>query len=66
MTTDQLREDIGALKANMDWVRGEVSAIRTDIRELDRFKWKLVGGATVLGVFLGTVVNLAMQLVGAR
>jgi hypothetical protein len=59
---DGLKEDIGALKEGMSWIKAELSGLREDVKALDQFKWRIAGGAAVLGVLLGSIGSFVSKL----
>jgi hypothetical protein len=56
---DWLREDIKALKADVD---SQLTDIRSDVKSLLAFKWQMIGSTTIVSLIIGVVINIAIAL----
>lgn len=55
---------IGKLEEFRDWAKDELAEIKADVKALQRFKWRVAGGAGVLAVLLTILVEVFHALRG--
>lgn len=49
---------LGELKAFRDQTQKDLAEIKSDVKELKQFKWRVAGGAAVLSVILAAVIEI--------
>lgn len=52
-----LKEDIATLKENARWQNAEIAEIKSDVKSVLEWKWKIVGAAGVVGALASAVVQ---------
>ena len=55
--SELLVQSLNKLDADIRGLRGEMQGLREDIKELDAFKWRIYGIASVLSVGLTLILN---------
>ena len=55
---------IGKLEEFRDWAKAELTEIKSDVKALNQFKWRVAGGAGVLAVLLTILVEVFHALRG--
>lgn len=49
---------IGKLEEFKEWVMRDLHEIKSDVKALNQFKWRVAGGAAVLSVLLTVVIEV--------
>lgn len=49
---------IGRLEEFKEWASKEFTEIKAEIRSLNRFKWKIAGGAAVVSGIVAAIIEL--------
>lgn len=47
--------------AQLKWITQSVHEIKIDIRDLQAFKWKMIGAGTLIGLSLGVILELVKK-----
>lgn len=55
---DELHRSIGKLEGHMEAVKKDVAEIKSDVKALNQFKWRVAGGAAALSIFLTAAIEL--------
>ena len=53
---------IGRLEEFRSWTQKELAEIKTDVKALNQFQWRVAGGAGVLSVIISAVVTGIVEL----
>jgi hypothetical protein len=57
----ELHRDLGKLTEGMEWVKSQLVELRSDVRGLNHFKWKVAGGAAAVSIMIGVLMRLVLK-----
>jgi hypothetical protein len=52
---------LGKVEEGIEWLKEEIKEIKTDVKALNQFKWKVAGGAVVLSVLSSMLMTWAIK-----
>lgn len=55
---------IGKLEEFKEWAKAELTEIKSDVKALNQFKWRVAGGAAMLSIVLTALVEIFHALKG--
>jgi hypothetical protein len=59
-------KELGALLESVAWIKSELAEIKSEIKSLNQFKWRVAGGAALFGLIMGTASQFIATYLGGN